>query len=179
MSHVYFIGDLHFGHERITRFRPFDTELEHREHIIAKWNTTIRKRDIVYVMGDVAFTVDGLESVGSLAGTKVLIRGNHDLLPTDAYLEHFQQVYGMFKYKGMWLTHAPIHPQELYGRSNVHGHCHRSGPTDVTPPMVDHNGNVLSPATYFNTCAEHLPEPYHPIEYHRMMGLISERIKDG
>lgn len=179
MSHVFFIGDLHFGHENIHKFRPFVNEYDHRHHLIETWNGTVKKRDIVYVLGDAAFTSEGLDSIGELSGRKVLVRGNHDLLPTEAYLEHFEQVWGLYKYKGLWLSHAPIHPQELYGRSNVHGHCHRGGPMEVTPPVQNHRGELLSPATYFNTCAEHLPEPYHPIEFHRMMGLINNRIQSA
>lgn len=181
MSCIYFIGDLHFGHKNISVFRDeFSSEGDHREHLIHLWNRTITKRDIVYVMGDAAFTTEGLGSIGYLEGTKILVRGNHDLLPTEAYLEHFQQVYGMYRYKGLWLTHAPIHPTELYGRSNVHGHCHRGGPMEVHAGGNAHiHATPGQKATYFNTCAEHLPEKYVPIELHAMMDIIKERIRNA
>lgn len=34
------------------------------------------------------------------------------------------KVYSLVKYKGFWLSHAPIHPEELRGCKNIHGHCH-------------------------------------------------------
>lgn len=144
------------------------------------WTDTITKRDIVYVMGDAAFTQGGLDSIGELAGRKLLVRGNHDLLPTEAYLEVFEEVYGLLAYKGMWLSHAPMHPTELYGRTNVHGHCHRGGPTEIHCATSGHRGmDTGAKATYFNTCAEHLPTPYKPIELHEMQELIKARIRDG
>lgn len=180
MSHVYFIGDLHFGHNGIERFRTqFPSESVHRQFIMDTWNETIRKRDVVYVMGDAAFTQDGLDSIATLSGQKILVRGNHDLLPTEAYLSVFKEVYGLLAYKGMWLSHAPIHPTELYGRTNVHGHCHRGGPTTIHVSQGSHRGlSVGAKATYFNTCAEHLPTPYKPIELHEMQELIKARIRD-
>ena len=181
MSNVYLIGDLHFGHTGIHRFRTqFPNEAVHRQFIMDTWTETIRKRDVVWVMGDAAFTQEGLDSIYTLAGRKMLVRGNHDTLPTESYLRVFEEVYGMAAWKGLWLTHAPIHPQELYGRTNVHGHCHGGGPTEVHASGSDHRGHPTgAKATYFNTCAEYLPTPYKPIEYHTMKDLIAQRIRDG
>ena len=180
MSNVYFIGDLHFGHNGIERFRTqFPSESVHRRYLMQKWQDTIVKRDVVYVMGDAAFTQEGLDDIGTLNGRKILIRGNHDLLPTDAYLNVFEEVLGALAFKGLWLTHIPIHPTELYGRTNVHGHCHRGGPKDLVSNLNSFRGvNLGAIATYFNTCAEHLPEPYVPVEYHTMRKHINESIQD-
>lgn len=181
MSHVYFIGDPHFGHSNINVFRKqFPTEAVHRQFLMDTWTDLIRKRDVVYVMGDAAFTQDGLDSLGTLAGRKILIRGNHDLLPTEAYLSVFAEVYGALAWKGLWLTHIPIHPSELYGRTNVHGHCHRGGPSGVYESPNQYRGmGPGAKATYFNTCAEYLPTPFEPIEYHRMKEIINETITKG
>ena len=178
MSHVYFIGDLHFGHGNITAFRThFGTELQHRRHLMGLWEATIRKRDVVYVMGDAAFTQDGLCDIGKLPGRKILVRGNHDLLPTEDYLKVFAEIYGALAYKGLWLTHIPIHPSELYGRTNVHGHCHRGGPTDIVRSQSTARGHsVGTAATYFNTCAEHLDPPFQPIRFDTMKEIINERL---
>lgn len=182
MSSVYFIGDMHFGHTGIHKFRKqFPNEQVHRAYLMEKWITTIGKRDVVYVMGDAAFTQEGLDDIGKLAGRKILIRGNHDLLPTEAYLGVFEEVYGALAWKGMWLTHIPIHPQELYGRTNVHGHCHRGGPTGIheaTPRPAAYTPTGVK-ATYFNTCCEYLEEPYTPINYHRMTEIIAETLRKG
>jgi hypothetical protein len=151
MSHVYFIGDLHFGHSNINVFRKqFPNEAVHRQFLMDTWTDLIRKRDIVYVMGDAAFTQDGLDSIGTLA------------------------------WKGLWLTHIPIHQSELYGRTNVHGHCHRGGPSGVYESPNQYRGmGPGAKATYFNTCAEYLPTPFEPIEYHKMKEMINETISKG
>lgn len=178
MSRVYFIGDLHFGHTHIHKFRTqFPSEIVHRAYLMERWIDTVGKRDVVYVLGDAAFTQEGLDDVGLLPGRKILIRGNHDKLPTESYLSVFAEVEGVVNYKGMWLTHIPIHPSELYGRTNIHGHCHRGGPQDVhVCPSTVRGHHIGATATYFNTCAEHLPEPYTPIELFEMQEIINDRI---
>ena len=181
MSHVYFIGDLHFGHHHISKFRTqFPNEQVHTRYIMDKWNDLITKRDVVYVMGDAAFTQSGLDQLGTLRGNKILIRGNHDLLPIDSYLKVFSEVHGALAYKGYWLTHIPIHPSELYGRTNIHGHCHRGGPTDVVRSPSTIRGHALgAKATYFNTCCEHLDPPYTPIRMDNMRERVSQRLSEG
>ena len=181
MSNVYFIGDLHFGHSGIERFRTqFPSETVHRQFLMDTWQDTICNRDVVYVMGDAAFTKSGLSDIGKLSGRKILVRGNHDTLPCEDYLSVFEEVYGCLMYKRFWLTHVPIHPSELYGRTNVHGHSHRGGPMDVhRAQSTVRSAAIGTPATYFNTCAEHLPTPFKPIELHAMTELINQRIRDA
>lgn len=125
---TWIIGDLHFGHKTIHKFRTqFTSELEHREFIVQQWNSTIKKGgDRIFVLGDAAFTIEGLDTFKRMQGRKILIRGNHDLLPTNAYLAYFEEVHGIIKYKGTWISHAPIHPDELRGKINIHGHVHNN-----------------------------------------------------
>lgn len=125
MSNILFVGDLHFGHKNIQKFRhEILSEEDNRQRIVADWKERVTKRDIVYVLGDAAFTMDVMEEFDSLPGLKYLVRGNHDLLNTSVYLKYFKEVYGILKYKDYWLSHAPIHPDELRGRKNIHGHVH-------------------------------------------------------
>lgn len=126
------MGDMHFGHENISRYRPFPSETAHREFLMGRWCDEVRsRRDVVYVLGDAAFTVDGLMSIDALPGRKILIRGNHDTLSTQMYLSVFEEVHGLWPYKRkVWLSHAPLHPAELRGRLCVHGHCHAGGPDE-------------------------------------------------
>ncbi len=121
---VFFIGDLHFGHKGIIKYREFATEADHRAFLMERWRCTVREKDLVYVLGDAAFTDEGLDDIGALPGRKILVRGNHDGLKASRFLDVFEDVHGMLgKYK-MWLTHAPIHPDELRGKVNIHGHVH-------------------------------------------------------
>lgn len=181
VSKVYFIGDLHFGHTGIHKFRTdFPSEDTHNRYIKRQWNERVTKRDCVFVMGDAAFTKTGLIQIEDLPGHKILVRGNHDTLPTEDYLSVFKEVHGVLTYKEFWLSHVPIHPTELYGRSSIHGHCHRGGPQEIVTSCSTLRGQqVGSKATYFNTCAEHLPEPYTPITIEQIREIISERIRKG
>ncbi len=166
MSLVYVIGDLHFGHANITYFRKeFSSEQDHREYIMGKWASVIKKRDLVFVLGDAAFTVDGLMSIGELPGRKKLIRGNHDLLPAQMYLSVFEEMYGAFKYKHAWLTHIPILPRELRGLVNVHGHTHMDSIVKEFP------------SKYFSTCCEHIN--YEPIRFEHVMQELLLRTGSG
>lgn len=136
MSNVFVVSDLHFGHRNIMKFagqyRHGETPLENMDYTIRLWNKRVGKKDKVFVLGDTAFTTEGFEALKELNGRKVLIRGNHDnYFSTEQWLEVFEEVEGIVKYKNngntYWLTHAPIHPCELRGRLNIHGHVHQNG----------------------------------------------------
>jgi len=124
---VYFIGDPHLGHRSIGRYRPWVKDsAANTAHIHGLWDKTIRKSDVVYVMGDAAFTDDDLVALGNLRGRKILIKGNHDdMTSTALQTSVFEEIHGIIKYKAMWLSHAPVHPAELRGKKNAHGHVHQ------------------------------------------------------
>jgi calcineurin-like phosphoesterase family protein len=128
MSTVRFIADLHLGHRNMATRRGFSTVEEHDEHIIAKWNSVVSKRDTTYILGDV--TMEKEEPyylLDRLNGIKHVILGNHDRRQDVRYLlERVESVAGMVQYKGVMLTHCPIHPMELDYRFkyNIHGHIH-------------------------------------------------------
>ena len=130
MSNVYVTSDWHLGHNGISnKFRTgFDSDHHHDHHIVEMARSYLTKRDTLICVGDMSFTVEGMEMIDSLPGTKILVRGNHDILQEDQYHAVFDAVQGAWSYKGVWITHMPVHPMELYGRPNIHGHCHRGGP---------------------------------------------------
>lgn len=133
MSTVYVTSDWHFGHSGITdRFRTQFASLEQMEDtILYDALGTVTKRDVLICIGDMAFTHAGLHKLKVLPCRKILVRGNHDTLSTDAYREVFDEIEGAWKYKRAFITHIPIHPMELYRGKNIHGHCHRGGPADL------------------------------------------------
>jgi calcineurin-like phosphoesterase family protein len=148
MANVWFCSDLHFGHKNIQKFRlHVESEEDNRQKIINDWKECVTKRDDVYVLGDACFTRETIDEFASLNGRKHLIRGNHDQLDTQVYLKHFKSVYGLLKYKEFWLSHAPIHPNELRGKVNLHGHVHYH-------TIRDGNGCVNK--QYFNCCVENI-----------------------
>ncbi len=126
MSTVRFISDLHFDHKNIPKYsgdlRHGDTVEEHDQWVIDQWNSVVTKQDVTWVLGDVSFSRAGIEKVKRLNGVKHLILGNHDTYPLKEYLKYFNKVHGFQKYKGFWLSHAPI--KELRGIPNIHGHTH-------------------------------------------------------
>jgi calcineurin-like phosphoesterase family protein len=104
--------------------------------------------------------MEGIATINSLHGSKTLIRGNHDNLDTTAYLKCFDQVEGMVKYKFFWLTHSPMHPVELRGKVNIHGHVHFATINDIR---------------YENVCCENIS--YTPISYDELINKRKERVK--
>ncbi len=144
VNNTFFISDLHLGHKNILNFSPQrggTTIAEHDEWIISQWNSVVNKGDTVWVLGDVAFTDDALKLIPKLNGQKMLVRGNHDTQNAKVYLQYFQNIYGLIKRHGVWLSHSPIHPAELRGRFNVHGHVHH---------------NTIPDPRYINVCVEAL-----------------------
>ncbi len=147
MSQVWFCSDLHLGHKNIGKFRSplVSSEKENNTRILLEWKTTVNKRSVVYVLGDFCFDRELFDSL-DLPGKKILIRGNHDNFQTEQYLNFFDEVEGFVKYKGYWLSHAPIHPDELRGKVNLHGHVHYG---------------TLPDKRYFNCCPENLWPKYN------------------
>ncbi len=160
---TYVISDLHFGHGRIAEFRSeFASMEEHEEEIMRRWRDTVHPRDRVWVLGDAAFNREGLDHIAVLPGTKYLVRGNHDTLSTADYLQVFKEIYGIVKYKRKgrlraWLSHAPVHPDELRGCLNIHGHVHNQS--------IQY-GDGDDPR-YINACPEAIG--YAPINLHELL----------
>ena len=137
MSQVYFISDLHLGHKNILNFagslRGFaSSPEEHDEVLVDRIASSVNKRDMLFILGDVAMSLEGLSLLDRIkAKQKILVRGNHDIFSEEDYRKYFDNILGLAKYKGMWLSHAPIHTQELRGKLNLHGHVHGNSITDM------------------------------------------------
>jgi calcineurin-like phosphoesterase family protein len=128
MARVFFIADLHLSHTSMAIKRGFATVEEHDEHIIAKWNSVVSKRDVTYILGDVTMEKSApYHLLDRLNGVKHVVLGNHDRRQdVKKLLEYVESVAGMVQYKGIMLTHCPIHPMELdyKFKHNIHGHIH-------------------------------------------------------
>lgn len=128
---VYMIADLHLGHESMAVKRGFENSDEMFEYIKERWNKVVHKRDLVYILGDVTMEKRGsYPLLDQLLGRKYVVLGNHDLRKdVDEMRKYVDGVAGLVKYKGVFLSHCPIHPMELDYRvkRNVHGHIHEKG----------------------------------------------------
>lgn len=131
MSKVYLCSDLHLGHKNIHKFRTqFESQQEHDDYIYDVLLSPITKRDTLWVLGDVCFTKEALNKFKKLNshGNIHIVIGNHDtdqeLSISDWVNAGFTKIYSLVKKKGCWFSHCPIHPDELRGKMNVHGHTH-------------------------------------------------------
>jgi len=138
------------------------TDHEHMvETLITNYNKVVSPRDIVWFLGDICFDNEACAIISKLHGDKRLVLGNHDTdrkCDIEQLVLAFDQVHGLVTYKDVWLSHAPIHPAELRGRFNVHGHMHEA---------------IVNDPRYFNVCVEHTE--YAPMLYTE----IIERLKSG
>lgn len=157
MSQIYFIADTHFGHKNCAKWRGFSSIEEHDEHIIESWNKVIRKKDTVYILGDVTTNkATNYPILDRLRGFKKVVMGNHDEgNHARKLLEHVNSVAGMVKYKHCVLTHCPIHPSQLERfKFNLHGHLH---------------GETLNDPRYFCVSCEAID--YTPISWEQIMEI--------
>jgi calcineurin-like phosphoesterase family protein len=104
-----------------------DTIKQHDEKIYDLWTDTVHKRDLVLVLGDCGYDISRIKD---LPGRKKVLLGNHDNFHAKDYLEVFEDIIGPVKYKRFWLSHFPIHADELFGKSVICGHTHSKGIND-------------------------------------------------
>lgn len=161
MANVWFISDIHAGHKNLTKWRPFDTEEEHFNLVKENYHKVVTKRDHVYFLGDIAFNQERLWDISGWAGEKkILVCGNHDTehLHMRDLANAFDEVHSLVKYKEFWLSHAPVHPDELRGKVNIHGHCHE---------------HLIDDYRYINVCLEHTD--YSPISLEKIRKGLYDR----
>ena len=82
---LFAIGDLHMDGGQDKPMDVFGSHWEnHFARIEADWRERVSKTDVVLVPGDISWAMyledakSDLEKIGSLPGTKVIVRGNHD-----------------------------------------------------------------------------------------------------
>jgi calcineurin-like phosphoesterase family protein len=129
MSVVRFIGCLHFGHKWLAKYRGFQDDFYHDEHIIDTWNSVVNKKDLTYILGDITMeSSKPYPLLDRLNGRKIVVLGNHDRhQDVRELLNYVDSVGGTIQYKGFVLTHVPIHPNEIgFSRGNIHAHIHHT-----------------------------------------------------
>ena len=132
---IYYIADLHFGHQNVIRFdnRPFTDTNRMEETLIRNWNKRVTPENTVYVLGDAFWKseADSIRIIQQLNGHKHLIQGNHD------------RVHGRLRF--CWesiepyaeindgdtlivLSHYPIpfYKNQHYGAVMLYGHVHNT-----------------------------------------------------
>ncbi len=127
---VWITTDQHFFHTRIVEefgFRPADF----LTRIIRNWNAVVLPQDTVINLGDVVW--GGKEKLltvmNQLAGTQILVRGNHDKGHSDNWFRDvgFSLVCQKIMISNIMLSHMPTRLNEdeiKQGVINIHGHFH-------------------------------------------------------
>ena len=177
----YVISDLHLGHKAILQYRTQFTSLDDmHDTIINNWNSVVTPQDKVYILGDVAWNKQALALLNIMNGKKILIKGNHDILPLKEYLKYFEDIRGAMEYKSCILTHIPVHESQLERfKLNIHGHLHNEKVIDTAYYVSALCGGRLTikqfeekdftHKKYINVCCEQVN--YTPV---LLEGIINE-----
>lgn len=162
---IFVTSDWHLGEEKILKHRSmFKNIEEHDNHLLDGYRSVVGAGDTVYFLGDICSTGTSFNHIRKLHGRKFLIMGNNDRFKALDYLGAFDDIKGPLKYEGMWLTHQPIHEQELYSKPNIHGHTH-----DQYVLGDDYKVNLW----YFNASPE--VNAYYPINLDSITELFKIR----
>lgn len=157
MSKVFLSSDWHLGHSNVLRFRPqFSSVEEHNETILENACLHVSKRDVLILLGDIAFDKHWLQRIAGIkALKKILILGNHDTerVHLSQVVSVYDQVHSLWSKRNCLISHAPIHEQELRSyKYNIHGHSH---------------DRIINDSRYLNVCVEQTD--YKPISWQDLM----------
>lgn len=143
MSNVFFTSDMHFYHENIIKYssRPFESVEDMNEKLISNWNSVVSKNDIVYDLGDFAFSnIKNIKGIlKRLNGKHFFIYGNHDhvicknkktLLEEKLFfsIENYKSI--KINDKNIVLFHygCRVWDKSFYGSWHLYGHSHGTLP---------------------------------------------------
>lgn len=126
-------ADYHFGESRFELMgRPFSTIDEHNNTIRDNHNKLVGKDDVLIVVGDVVYqkAPEYLPFIEQLNGKKILIRGNHDKIFSNAELEQYfdeiveegSGISATVEGIDCWITHYPTTGKP--DKFNLCGHIH-------------------------------------------------------
>lgn len=162
---IHFTSDQHFDHAKVIEYakRPFSSVGEMNECIIARHNEKVKPDDMVFHLGDFAFSSSPArieELVSRLNGKKTFIFGNHDnyqLFPlpgkgsrkVEDYLIHWwysNETVKEFKLNDdagnthrLVMSHYPMLSwnKSFHGSYHLHGHSHGYIPFDPKVRRLD------------------------------------------
>lgn len=161
------MSDLHLGHNNICKYRTmFSCADEHHNTIYENLATNLNKHDTLYLLGDVAFDHYWLGKIKELnCRHKLLICGNHDTergIRMEDLVDVYDDVKALMSKRNYWFSHAPIHPQEMRGKTgNIHGHTHNFKVMELWE-----DGSVED-KRYINACVEHTN--FKPITFEELI----------
>lgn len=156
---VFFISDLHIGHENAIRFdnRPFESLSEENNAIITNWNNAVSNDDDVYILGDFAWkNTMALDVIRNLKGKKHLVLGNHDQKFSSELESCFESISNyeviVVNNQRIVLSHYPI--AFWYGQHRytvlLYGHVHNTSEETIFREFISGLNKKGIPAECYN-----------------------------
>lgn len=170
---TFFTADNHFCHENIIKYakRPFMSVEEMNTILISRWNSVVKPKDSIYILGDLIFSNGDIanELIKKLNGKKYLIVGNHDtFLRYDSFdksLFEWIKDYHVLKYNKLKfiLFHFPIHSWDCKFHNSIHlyGHVHNNS-------MPELSGNAYNVGVDNND--------FKPISINKVIDMFTNKI---
>jgi len=175
---IYFTADTHFCHANIIDScnRPFNDVGEMDQTLIENWNSCVKNRDEIYILGDFLYRGKGKDAnaiLAKLKGRKYLIKGNHERYLTDPEFkpEAFEWIkdYYVLKHHGIKIVlfHYPLLSWDGSHRGSIHlyGHVHNSG---LKHPEFGEKLRVLGPNA-FNVGVD--VNNFYPVSIKKIFGF--------
>ena len=164
----YFSSDFHLGHKVIVKYRTqFSNQSEHDEFILDRI-AELNKKSVLHILGDFIFDSPNynyyINELKKMPCRIKLVMGNHDSLKL--YKEdRFEVQLPLYSYKNIWVSHAPIHHQELRDRlGNIHGHLHYGVVNKRAYNMLDDDYESVPDERYFNVNLDNNDFRFVPLE---------------
>jgi len=178
---IFFTADTHFGHANIIKYcsRPYKTVYDMNVDLIDRWNSKVKKEDIVYHLGDFAFMQpDDIVSLRKqLNGTIHLIYGNHDknVINTKGIFESIQprkelyincddeKLYFVLDHYAMRVWNKSHH-----GAIHLYGHSHGTLVDDPSSRSMDVgvDTNNYFPYALSDVLLHMYKKVYKPVDHH-------------
>jgi len=178
---VFASSDHHFFHKNIIKYanRPFDIHDENcvrknAKLMIERHNEIVSDDDYVLIVGDLSASLRKQHDlfkqiINVLNGKKILIRGNHDHLPNEFYIDAgFKSVKDYMQIDNFFICHYPCYKTKWckgaepaliskLKKTNctniIHGHIHNKNPET-------YNDNYYRT----NVCVDYKPNDFYPVE---------------
>jgi calcineurin-like phosphoesterase family protein/2'-5' RNA ligase len=161
---IFFISDLHLDHANIIRYcnRPFESVYDMNNFIVNNWNKTVRRNDVVYFLGDMAYGRGSRKIsywLNKLNGNIIFIKGGHDRSKRIKFYDKLILDYAGHRFL---LMHDPKEVPQGWKGWVIHGHTHNNKPEY---PLVDKKNKTI------NVSVELLN--YEPLSMDGLLKLIS------
>ena len=160
MSSIFYIADWHYNHANILTYdnRPFQNLSDMNAALVERWNFTVSKGDLVYVLGDMFWCKEdeAVPVLQSLHGQKILICGNHDQHRTTAFKDCFAGIYDYREItdhkRHVILCHYPMicYKNRECGWYHLYGHVHNSAEYQVVRQAAEAIRNIGFKCQLFN-----------------------------